>query len=155
MRAVGVSCHGLEPLAAATDCDWIDVQLVRINPFGQKMVEDGKPDEVAAQMKQMRAKGRGVIGMKIFGENGFDSAEKRLESLKYVLGLGCVQAFTIGFVSPQQIDETLSMIEKASSLNAERPPTDTSPLSLVDLGIAARGARSRGTASSYTTLVKW
>jgi predicted aldo/keto reductase-like oxidoreductase len=115
IRAVGVSCHGADPLVASVDCDWIDVHLVRINPFGQKMTEDGEPDEVAAHMKKMRDKGRGVIGMKVFGEDGFDSAEKRLESLKYVLGLGCVQAFTIGFESTQQIDETLDLIEKASA----------------------------------------
>jgi hypothetical protein len=29
-----------------------------------------------------------------------------------VLGLGCVHAFTIGFTSTEQIDETLGMIEK-------------------------------------------
>ena len=111
VRAVGVSCHGMEPLVASVDCDWIDVQLARINPFGSKM--DGEPNDVAAHLKKMHKKGRGVIGMKIYGEDGFDSAEKRYQSLKYVLGLGCVDAFTIGFVSAQQIDETLDMIKKA------------------------------------------
>ena len=62
----------------------------------------------------MHAKGRGVLGMKIFGENGFESAEQRMASLKYVLGLGAVDAFTIGFTSIEQIDETLAMIPKAS-----------------------------------------
>ena len=111
--AVGVSCHGLDPLKTAADCDWIDVHLVRINPFGAKM--DGKPEEVAEQIEKMHGKGRGVIGMKIFGENGFDSLEQRLQSLKYVLGLGTVHAFTIGFVSTQQIDETLDLIERAQA----------------------------------------
>jgi hypothetical protein len=73
---------------------------------------DGHHDDVAAEMKKMHAQGRGIIGMKIFGESGFDSAEKRFQSLKYVLGLGCVHAFTIGFTSTDQIDETLGMIEK-------------------------------------------
>ncbi len=113
VRAVGISCHGMDPLAASVDADWIDVQLTRINPFGVKM--DGPPAEVAAHLKKVHAKGRGVIGMKVFGEDGFGSIEKRLESLKYVLGLGCVDAFTIGFSSPAQIDETLELIEKASA----------------------------------------
>jgi len=119
VRAVGISCHGWEPLAASVDCDWIDVQLARINPFGVKM--DGEPKDVAALLEKMHKKGRGVIGMKIYGETGFDSAEKRYQSLKYVLGLGSVDAFTIGFTNIRQIDETLEMIEKAlAELAAKR-----------------------------------
>jgi predicted aldo/keto reductase-like oxidoreductase len=113
VRAVGVSCHGFDPLLTATDCDWVDVHLVRINPFGAKM--DETPEKVAAEIKKMHDRGRGVLGMKIFGENGFDSPEKRFESLKYVLGLGSVDAFTIGFTSTDQIDETMGMIEKATA----------------------------------------
>ena len=111
VRAVGISNHGMSPLVASVGCDWIDVQLVRINPFGVKM--DGKPEEVAAQLEKAHRKGRGVIGMKIYGETGFESVEKRAESIKYVLGLACVDAFTIGFTSTQQIDETLDLIKKA------------------------------------------
>jgi len=113
VRAVGISCHGFDPLVTSADCDWIDVHLVRINPFGVKM--DGKPDDVAAQMKKMHDLGHGVLGMKIFGENGYDSAEKRFEALKYVFDIGCVDAFTIGFTSTKQIDETLEMIQKATA----------------------------------------
>lgn len=113
VRAVGVSCHGYPPLVTSSECDWIDVHLVRINPFGDKM--DDTPEKVAAEIKKMHNRGHGVLGMKIFGETGFDSAEKRLQSLKYVLGLGTVDAFTIGFVSTEQIDETLAMIEQATT----------------------------------------
>lgn len=111
VRAVGVSCHGLEPLAASVDCDWIDVQLARINPFGEKM--DGKPEEVAPLLQKMHAKGRGMLGMKIYGENGLGSRQRRLESLRYVLRLGCIDAFTIGFRSIAELDETLELIEEA------------------------------------------
>jgi hypothetical protein len=113
VRAVGVSCHGWDPLVDSVAGDWVETHLVRINPFEAMM--DGKPDDVAAQIKKMHKKGRGIIGMKIFGETGFDSAEKRLESLEYVLGLGCVHAFTIGFTSTEQIDETLELIEEATA----------------------------------------
>jgi len=112
-RAVGVSCHGFDPLATSADLDWIDVHLVRINPFGDKM--DDRPAKVAAQMDEMKKHNHGILGMKIYGETGFDSKQKRLESLKYVLGLGTVQAFTIGFTSPKQIDETLELIEQATA----------------------------------------
>lgn len=111
VRAVGVSCHGWDPLAASVDVDWCDVQLARINPYGAKM--DGPPENVAELLKKMHDAGRGVIGMKIYGETGFDSREKRLESLKYVLHLNAVDCFTIGFSSTDQIDETLTLIEEA------------------------------------------
>ena len=41
--------------------------------------------------------------------------EERLESIKYVLGLGTLQAFTIGFSKVEHIDETLALIEEASA----------------------------------------
>jgi len=112
VRAIGFSSHGWDPLAASVDCDWVDIQLVRINPFQVKM--DGPPDEVAALVKKVHDGGRGVIGMKVYGEDGFGSAEKRFQALKYVLELGCVDAFTIGFTSSEQIDETLDLIAKAT-----------------------------------------
>jgi predicted aldo/keto reductase-like oxidoreductase len=111
VRAVGVSCHGWGPLTASVDCDWIDIQLARINPFEASM--DGPPEDVAAELSKMSQAGRGVIGMKVFGNGKFASDEQRFESLQYVLGLECVDAFTIGFSTPEQIDETLEMIEKA------------------------------------------
>ncbi len=111
IKAVGVSCHGWDPLAAAAETDWCDVQLVRINPFGLKM--DGKPEDVAAVVKKMHDAGRGIIGMKIYGETGLDSREQRFQSLKWVLKLGCVDCFTIGFSKIEQIDETLQLISEA------------------------------------------
>jgi len=121
IKAVGVSCHGWNGLAPSIDCRDLDVQLVRINPFGLKM--DGKPEAVAGAIAKMHAKGRGVIGMKIYGEGGLGSREKRFESLKYVLGLGTVDCFTIGFTAPAQIDETLDLIERASKELASARPT--------------------------------
>jgi predicted aldo/keto reductase-like oxidoreductase len=113
VRAIGVSCHSLEALVDAADCDWMDVHLVRINPAGNRM--DSTPENVAAQIARMRDKNRGVIGMKIFGEGDFKDRQQRFKSLKYVLGLGTVQAFTIGFSSAEQIDETLELIEQATA----------------------------------------
>lgn len=112
IRSVGVSCHGYEPLVASVDCPDLDVHLVRINPFQMHM--DERVEKVVDEMNKMAAKGRGVLGMKIYGETGYDSREKRLEALKLALSLGCVHAFTIGFVSPEQIDETLDLIEEAA-----------------------------------------
>ncbi len=111
VRAVGISNHGFAALAASAESDWPDIQLARINPFGVNM--DDEPAKVAAELKKMHDKGRGVLAMKVYGETGFESREKRLQSLKYVLGLGCVDAFPIGFQSIRELDETLDLIEQA------------------------------------------
>jgi len=113
IRAIGVSCHTFDALTDAVACDEIDLHLVRINPFGKKM--EGTADEIAAQIQKMHQKGRGVLGMKIFGEGLLKTREERLASLKYVLGLGTVQAFTIGFGNTEQIDETLELIQEAAA----------------------------------------
>jgi predicted aldo/keto reductase-like oxidoreductase len=114
IRAVGVSCHGMDPLKAAVECDWVDVDLARINPVGGKAGRmDGTPEEVAACLKAMHAKGKGIIGMKILAEGTLKTPEKQIESLRFVLGLGCVSCFVIGFETPQQIDQILRHIETA------------------------------------------
>jgi len=107
VRAVGVSCHGMEPLRAATRCDWIDVDLARINPVGVEARMDGTPDQVVPCLRAIHKNGKGIIGMKILGEGQFKTAEKQMESLRFVLGLGCVDCFVIGFESTKQIDEIL------------------------------------------------
>jgi predicted aldo/keto reductase-like oxidoreductase len=113
VRAIGVSCHGMDPLRAAVTCDWVEVDLARINPVGVKARMDGSPEEVVPCLRAMHDKGKGVLGMKILGEGSFKSPEQRLNSLRYVLGLGCVDAMVIGFESPEQIDQILRQVETA------------------------------------------
>ena len=108
IRAVGVSCHDFGALKTAANCPWVDVVLARINPKGVKM--DGTPDEITAVLKEMKANGKAVIGMKIFGE-GQLSGEKEA-CVKFAQQLGVLDAMTIGFHEPEQIDDMLRMIEK-------------------------------------------
>jgi predicted aldo/keto reductase-like oxidoreductase len=110
VKAVGVSCHGLSPLQSAAITDWIDIDLARINPVGVKAVMDDSPQVVVPILKHMHDKGKGILGMKILGEGRFKTAEQQRDSLKFVLGLGCVDAFVIGFESPGQIDEICALI---------------------------------------------
>jgi predicted aldo/keto reductase-like oxidoreductase len=121
IKAIGVSCHGWDPLSAAPDAEALDVQLVRINPFG--LIMDATPEKVVPVIRKMHESGRGIIGMKIFGNTGLDSRQERLQSIKYVLGLGCVDCFTIGFTSIAQFDEAMDLIEEASGgkASAEKP----------------------------------
>jgi predicted aldo/keto reductase-like oxidoreductase len=113
VRAVGVSCHGLKPLQAAVQCDWVEVDLARINPIGgNKGRMDGTPEEVSACLKAMHEQGKGILGMKILAEGQLKTEEEQLHSLRFVLGLGCVDAMVIGFESTQQIDQILERVEK-------------------------------------------
>ncbi len=111
VRAVGVSCHGMDPLRAAVKCDWVEVDLARINPIGgNKGRMDGTPEEVAECLKAMHTQGKGILGMKILAEGTLKTPEEQLRSLRFVLGLGCVDAFVIGFESTKQIDEMVERI---------------------------------------------
>ena len=114
VRAVGVTCHGIEPLRAAAKCDWVDIDQARINHVGgQQGVMDGTVDQVTVCLKEMHEQGKGVLGMKILAEGKLRTPDEQLKSLRFVLGLGCVDAFVIGFEKPEQIDQIMKLIETA------------------------------------------
>jgi aryl-alcohol dehydrogenase-like predicted oxidoreductase len=119
IRAHGTSCHGIDPLSTSAKNPFVEVDLARINPEGLIM-DDKKPDEVASRLEEMHNAGKGVIGMKIFGEGQMKQPERRDASLRYVLGLGTVNAFIIGFESTDEIDDTLARTEKALAELARR-----------------------------------
>ncbi len=110
IRACGVSCHDLNALKLAAETPWVDVILARINPFGNKM--DGKPEEVAPVLQKAHDNGKGILGMKIVGEG--ELKDKIPESLKYVLGLGCVDVFNIGVLQTSEIDANIASIAAVS-----------------------------------------
>jgi predicted aldo/keto reductase-like oxidoreductase len=114
VKAVGVTCHGIEPLRSAVKCDWVDIDQARINHVGGKEgVMDGTVDQVVECLKEMHKQGKGVLGMKILAEGKLKTPEDQLKSLRHVLGLGCVDAFVIGFEKPEQIDQIMKLIETA------------------------------------------
>lgn len=109
VRAVGVSCHNFEAMETAAELDWVEVMLSRINPFQIKM--DGTPADVAAVLQKAHANGKGNLGMKIMGDG--DIADKRAETLRYVFGLGCIDAITVGFLNSDEVDDAIDHIEAA------------------------------------------
>jgi 1-deoxyxylulose-5-phosphate synthase len=118
--AHGASCHGLLPLRAfVPNANWLDVALLRVNPVGTKMdtlkqvdTEDlGDVNEVVGHIREIRATGTGVIGMKIIGEGQFRTPEQRDASIRFVMKLGTVDAVTIGYKSPAEIDEAIERID--------------------------------------------
>jgi predicted aldo/keto reductase-like oxidoreductase len=123
IRAKGVSCHSLPALHAATVSPWTEVHLVRINPQAKHI--DGpeqtwnkpgnKIEPVLEEIKQMKAKGRGVLGMKIIGNGDFTDPEDREKSIRFVMACKEVDAITIGFKSRAEIDEAIERINRALS----------------------------------------
>jgi predicted aldo/keto reductase-like oxidoreductase len=122
IRSKGVSCHSLPALRDATTAPWAEVHLVRINPQGRRI--DG-PEEsvwndtvhevspVVAELKTMRAKGRGIIGMKIIGNGEFVTAEDREKSIRFAMSLPELDAVVIGFKNRGEIDEAIKRINAA------------------------------------------
>ena len=120
--AHGASCHGLLPLRAFPGNKWLDVALMRVNHDGTRMDtlhgNDSIPDkgdvsEVTSHIAKVHGQGTGVIGMKIIGEGQFTDPEQREKSIRYVMGLGTVDAVTIGYKSPAEIDEAIARINSA------------------------------------------
>jgi len=110
VRAHGVSCHTLEALQAASKSDWVQVDLARINPAQIHM--DADVPTVKGILKRMHDDGKGIVGMKIFGAGQL--VDRRDESLRFVLGLDYVDAFTIGQEGEEQMLDLLKRIPAAS-----------------------------------------
>jgi len=109
IRAHGCSCHSIEALRAATKSPWVEVHLVRINPVGAFM--DSDPNTVVSVMREMRAAGKGIIGMKILGQGQLRSRQD--EALNFALGLNLLDAFTIGAESQSEQEDLIRRIAAA------------------------------------------
>jgi predicted aldo/keto reductase-like oxidoreductase len=119
LLAHGASCHGLLPLRRFPGNQWLDVALLRVNHDGTRMdnlegTEDGRGDvnEVVERIAAVHRQGTGVIGMKIIGEGAFKSPEQRDASIRFVAKLGTVDSITIGYKSPEEIDEAIERLNR-------------------------------------------
>ncbi len=108
VRAVGVSCHDLAALKRVADVPWVDVVLARINVDGKHM--DGTVDQVVPVLKEIRAKGKAILGMKIYGQG--DLGGKADECMKFAQGSGLLDAMTLGAEKPELMDESLRLLAK-------------------------------------------
>lgn len=114
IRAHGVSCHNLQALERAAEENWVDVILARINPFGSHM--DGPTETIVSILAKAHQAGKGIIGMKILGEGDPNIVAKMDESLKFVGGLGSMDAMTIGFMSKKELDEVMGRIAAVAAV---------------------------------------
>ena len=110
IRAHGVSCHTFGALKTAAATDWVEVDLARYNAVGAVM--DAPPPQVLSVLKQMKAKGKGIIGMKILGAGQLRGHVD--EALQVALGTETLDCFTIGAESQTEFLDLLQKIPKAS-----------------------------------------
>ena len=113
VRAVGISCHNLGALKRAAAHLWVDVIWARINNVGKSAAMDASVEEVAPVLKQARANGKVIVGMKIFGAGKLVLPEQKDASLKYVWQNGLVDAITVGMMTPREVDDTIKRTNKA------------------------------------------
>lgn len=109
IRAHGVSCHTIQALRAAAASPWVDIDLVRLNPVGAHM--DADPQTVLGVIKQMRALGKGIVGMKILGQGAM--RKRQDEAIHFALGTGVLDAFTIGAESDAEQADLIKRIAAA------------------------------------------
>ena len=109
IRAHGCSCHSIEALRAAAASPWVEVDLARINPVGAYM--DADPSTVISVLKQMKASGKAVVGMKILGAGQL--RDRQDDAIKYALGLGILDAFTIGAENRNEQEDLIRRIAAA------------------------------------------
>jgi aryl-alcohol dehydrogenase-like predicted oxidoreductase len=109
IRAHGCSCHSIEALRAAAKSPWVEIDLARINPVGAIM--DADPATVVGVLKEMKAAGKAVVGMKILGQG--DLRDRQSEAIKYALSLGVLDAFTIGAENRNEQQDLIRRIAAA------------------------------------------
>jgi aryl-alcohol dehydrogenase-like predicted oxidoreductase len=123
IRAHGVSCHSLPALKKAAALDWVNVNLVRINPQGAEIdtaeaavftkSNESNVPAVVEQLKIARKNGHGIIGMKLIAQGQFTSIEDRRKSLTWVMQNNLVDAVVIGMKSKEEVDEAIMHIDNA------------------------------------------
>jgi predicted aldo/keto reductase-like oxidoreductase len=110
VKAVGVSCHHIDALRTAASHPWVDVIMARINPFGTLM--DGSPEEVKEILATAKRNGKGVIGMKIFGEGKHVAEEERERSIRFALREGNIHCMTLGLESVAQMEDAIERVRR-------------------------------------------
>ena len=73
---------------------------------------DAGPDTVTGVLREMKAAGKGVLGMKILGQG--DLRTRQDEALKYALSLDVLDAFTIGAESKAEQEDLIRRIAIAA-----------------------------------------
>lgn len=119
IKARGASVHGLQALRQVPQNEWLQVAMIRMNHKGTKMDSDGNyweatgnVDEVVQHTQAAKKAGMGVISMKLIGEGVFNR-EDRQKAMRFAFKNAGVDAVTVGYKSPAEIDEAIDNINAA------------------------------------------
>jgi len=121
IRTKGVSCHSLPALRVAARSDWVEVNLVRVNPQA-KHTDSETPkwdapgtviEPVLEQLATMKQNRHGIIGMKLIGDGDFKDPVDREKAIRFAMSRPEIDAVTIGFKSPAEIDEAIQRMNNA------------------------------------------
>jgi predicted aldo/keto reductase-like oxidoreductase len=114
IRTHGVTCHNFGALQAAAACDWVQINQVRWNPRASHM--DADVATARRLFHQMRAKGQGMIGMKVVGQGDIIEGRGALspnECFRFQIESGVVDAFVVGVEAIEHVDQLLHGTEVA------------------------------------------
>jgi aryl-alcohol dehydrogenase-like predicted oxidoreductase len=115
VKAIGVSTHHVQGVSAAKELAGIDVIHPIINYKGLGIV-DGTVEEMLQEIKNARAKGIGMYGMKALG--GGNLSGNYLEALQYVFAIKELDAVALGMQELSEIQANC-MILKGTNLPKE------------------------------------
>ena len=121
IKVRGVSVHGLPALRLVPGDKWLEVAMIRMNHNGTRMdgpsAEDymapGNVNEVVQHVKLAKSEGMGVISMKLAGDGTFTKRDDRQKAVRFAFQHAGVDCVTIGFKSPQELDEAFDNINLA------------------------------------------
>ena len=108
IKKIGFTAHDFNALQNGISHEWPDVVLARINNKEKRM--DATPEKILALLDLAASKGKGVLGMKIFGGGELIKEEERIESLKFVVNSRKLHAMTIGFENATQVHDTVDRL---------------------------------------------
>jgi aryl-alcohol dehydrogenase-like predicted oxidoreductase len=114
VRSVGISIHSLEAMKTAAKSSWLDVGMVRINFAGVRM--DAATDKVLPVIKELKAAGKGIIGIKVLGEGQLKNRVD--EALLFALNKSPAHCFSIGCESKEEVKDNIDRIAKLSQTTA-------------------------------------
>ena len=119
IKSHGASVHGLPALRQVPGDEWLQVAMIRMNHTGASMdAEDyatrglGNVNEVVSHVKQVKKQGMGVISMKLIGE-GIFNREDRQKAMRFAFRNAGVDAVTVGYKSPEEVDEAIENVNLA------------------------------------------
>ena len=110
IKQLGVSCHNIDALKVAATDPWVDIILARINP--NQLYMDGTPEEIIKILETASENGKGVIGMKIFGNGEMTTDDDRIKSLSYSIKHPAIHSITIGMEEKGYVDYAVDNILK-------------------------------------------